>query len=314
MVFGRSILIAVGALVGTLSACRPIDYEDDWMDSPQTVDPSIDDADARVSRRLPSPTPEQLATPVIVAAHGFSASSYEWVEFRDYVEGGGDGERGALVSLAVLAGHGRNTEAWSSTTWAQWSAPTLEEYRALRALGYERVYLALASTSGALFVSDLLAGAFDDVAPPDGVYLVAPLVLLGEKAIYGIDLFGWAAGSFENEVNDEERRLFYMNVPAHLLAELRDAAVGAETALNEGVTLPEQTRVRIVGGERDTVVDPAGFDLVAGGLEGDVELELLDTETHVHTRAVARADFDDADLALQRETFEDILAFVGASP
>lgn len=306
--FAMAVLVVVAT-----GGCRTIEYEDHWMDSPLTEDPSVAEDDARVSLRFPSPTAAQLATPVIVTAHGFSASSYEWVEFRDYAEGRVDGEpKGALVSLCVLAGHGRSTEAWAETTWKEWSDPTLEEYRALRALGYQRVYLALSSTAGALFVSDLLEGAFDDVAPPDGVYMVAPLVVLGEKLIYTMDFIGWAVGSVENDVNEEERKLFYTNVPAHVLSELRMAAESAENALREGVSLPPDMNVRVVGGAGDTVVDPVSFDLVGDGLlpdGGSVAFEELDTDIHVHTRGVARTDFTDADIALQLETFDDILAF-----
>ena len=150
------------------------------------------------------------------------------------------------------------------------------------------------------------------MTPPDGVYLVAPLVVLGEKLIYIMDFIGWALGSVENDVNGRERQLFYTNVPAHLLSELRMAAESAEIALRAGVSLPSGTDVRVVGGSGDTVVDPVSFDLVRDGLlpdGGEVSLAELDTAIHVHTRGMARTTFTEDDVALQLETFEDILSF-----
>jgi hypothetical protein len=48
----RSLLSALTALLTLSSACTAIEYEDDWMDSPQTEDPSIaDPASFLVSER-----------------------------------------------------------------------------------------------------------------------------------------------------------------------------------------------------------------------------------------------------------------------
>jgi carboxylesterase len=73
---------------------------------------------------------EEFVRSVIIAVHGFTASTYEWEEFRAFAE-----EKGtALVSLVLLGGHGANIEDFTKSTWLDWQKPVITEYNTLEGL------------------------------------------------------------------------------------------------------------------------------------------------------------------------------------
>src|SRR5690606_19402656 len=111
-----------------VSGCLPLNEvecdatcEASWLDG-NTVRDTAD----LVSQRLPSPDSATLAKPVIIAAHGFTASTYEWEEFQRYAEADGR----VLVSRVLLGRHGTDIEDFEAGTWRDWGRPILEEYRA----------------------------------------------------------------------------------------------------------------------------------------------------------------------------------------
>ncbi|MCP4502438.1 MAG: hypothetical protein GY822_21000 [Deltaproteobacteria bacterium] len=88
------------------TGCRGIEYESDWTDHPDTQDPSIDDDLWLVSQRYPNPAEEEKDLPVLVSLHGFSASTYTFLDKQERME-----EQGVLFSNILLGGHGRSTDA-----------------------------------------------------------------------------------------------------------------------------------------------------------------------------------------------------------
>jgi carboxylesterase len=90
----------------------------------------------------PSPTIQDKSTPVFIAVHGFTATTFEWLEFKNFVKNNGN----ALISVVLLGGHGRDYSDFKKATWEDWQAPIITEYNALRKLGYTNISLIGSST------------------------------------------------------------------------------------------------------------------------------------------------------------------------
>jgi carboxylesterase len=89
-----------------------------------------------------------LEIPVVICAHGFSASTFEWSEFRDFSKT----QKKFFTSQVLLGSHGRDYADFKAGTWQQWQQPIIDEYNKLRTLGYKRIYFAGTSTGCALII------------------------------------------------------------------------------------------------------------------------------------------------------------------
>lgn len=291
-----------------MSACLPLnevecgaECRDTWLDGPNTRDT----ADL-VSARLPSPSPADREKPVVIAVHGFTASTYEWEEFQRHAEEGGT----LLVSRVLLGGHGTDIDDFQGSSWRDWGRPIREEYDALVALGYRDISLACSSTGCSLVLDHMRAGAFDGV-PPAHAILIDPIVILGEKLLSTIRLFGPLAGNSPSENTDEEKPHWYTNRPAEALAELNELVNRVKNFLESGMRAPAGTRVMVYKSLRDGAADPAGALLLWKGLRhfdgSRIGVEMVDSRRHVFTRLQGRANPTAEDYALQERVFGEIV-------
>src|SRR5674476_26474 len=71
------------------------------LDGDQIFDPSLYHPELYlVSAAIASPTDIQKNMPVVIAVHGYSATTYEWDDFRTYCDAKAD----VLVSQVLLGG------------------------------------------------------------------------------------------------------------------------------------------------------------------------------------------------------------------
>src|SRR5688500_11320428 len=122
----------------------------EWMDGSAKNDSSLVGLDSYhfylVSKR-PDTLPQSVkdTIPVIIAAHGYTASTFEWLELRRFA---GDISPGAptLISLVLLGGHGQDIKQFQDSKWEHWGQPIKAEYDSLVKRGYKNISLAGAST------------------------------------------------------------------------------------------------------------------------------------------------------------------------
>jgi carboxylesterase len=300
----RSLLLAAALL----AACdSPMAWEDDWMDGPEVQDPSLNDPGYLLSTR-PGTTAADRDRPVIVAVHGFTASTYEWGEFREYAEA-----NGALVSLVLLGGHGRSVEDFRVSTWREWGEPIIAEFDALVAQGYTNISLAGASTGGTLILEQLAAGRYRGIVGPRNLFFVDPIVVPGDKNLSLIPVLRHLIGHTVSEGTEEEARHWYTNRPTAALAELNALIGRVRGELRRGVTLPAGTRSMVYKTSRDRTADPVSALLIHRGLKsgrwGASEVRMYDSGLHVLTRLRGRdpAAVTPADRDRQREVFDDMI-------
>ncbi len=292
------------------------------MDGPDITDPSFTnllgqmaDSSVRVSTRFTSPDSATRARPVVIAVHGYTASTFEWIEFAEFAEAVTDTAGGIpLVSRVLMGGHGSNIEAFTESTWREWGAPILAEYDSLTAMGYTNLSLAGSSTGGALLLHFLESKAFKERPAPRNIFLIDPIVLPSPKLLSLARIVGPILGNSPTSGStDLEKRNWYTNRPAETLDQLYDLVNRVKNRLEEGYHLPAGTRAKLYKAEVDALADPAGALLIYKGLRAAdgtrIDVDMVDSRKHVFTRLRGRepSSISAADTARQQAAFTDMV-------
>ncbi|MDB5106825.1 MAG: esterase/lipase-like protein [Fibrobacteres bacterium] len=317
---------AAGLMLILAAACQINQVECDqkcvdfWMDGPLVNDSCglEGNLNCRVSTRIESPDSLDLAKPVVIAVHGYTASTYEWKEYRTYAEDTARGFGTVNVSMVLLGGHGRDIDAFQSSTWREWGRPILEEYHALDSLGYKNISFACASTGCALLMEYIRGGNFK-AKPPKWVFMVDPIVVPSEKLLALANIVGPILGNSPNPGSDTENAHWYTNRPQETLRELYEVINRVKNDLETGFSLPKGTQARVYKSKRDGSADPVGALLIWKGMRkadgSHIEVEMEDSHLHVMTRLKGREpDPSHADSLLQTRIFSEMTFRVLANP
>ncbi|MFN3431826.1 MAG: hypothetical protein ACK46X_17970, partial [Candidatus Sericytochromatia bacterium] len=119
---------------------------------------------------------------------------------------------------------------------------------------------------------------------PERMIFVAPLIEFAPKTrgIYFAGLFPWVGiRGVTRPVNGESKGRLYRVRPVEALQNLAELTTGVRRRLTTGLALPARTRVLVIQGDGDDVVDPAGTRLVGTGLIG-AETRLLTVWSWMH--------------------------------
>ena len=284
---------------------------DTMLDGEVIFDPSLyNPEEYLVSYANPTPTPEEAAAPVIIAVHGYSATTFEWNTFR---------ERAALdsvpVSQVLLGGHGRTYDDFKNSTWQDWQSAIMEEYERLVNAGYTNVSLLTSSTGGALVLELLASGYFDNSLAPNEILLVDPIVVSSDKTLSMVGIVGPMLGYIESGNTAEEDKYWYHFRPQETLQELQKVITRVRKELQRGITLPPNSQMKVYKSDRDPVADAVSAVMIYKGVSTDagkpVEIDLVDSEIHVFTSLQLRHNPDALDFQNQEDAFFDILERVG---
>jgi carboxylesterase len=300
-------LLFTGAL---LVGCgiTPIEYDDTNLDGEVYKDTSLTDPTFLLSGH-PELDTFNREKPVIIGVHGYTATTFEWVEFRDYAH---DDNR-AYTSLVLMGGHGLSIDDFDGSTWEEWQRPIMEEYDALVDAGFSHISIAGASTGGAVLLEYLGNSAFDDKEiKPEEFYFIDAIVVPASKLLHIVPIVGPILGNSPNDLqNDIQKRHWYLNRPASTLSELNEIIERVRKQLEEGVVLPEGSRAKCYKSEYDETVDPVSSLLMYKGMReydnGHIDVEIVESKLHVFTQLAARVDVTEKDIALQQRVFEDMI-------
>lgn len=302
-------LITVSLLVIVCFACaQEPEITADMLDGNTIFDPSLYEPESRLlSYAIPEPTPEQAAKPVIIACHGYTATTFEWDELRSWM-----GEReDVYISQVLLGGHGRTYADFKDSGWKDWQTAITEEYSRLERAGYQNISLLGASTSGALFLELLASDYFRGKTTPQHFFLIDPIVIPSNKSLSLIGLFGPMLGYVETIQSAEENKVYYRFRPQETLQELQRLITIVRKDLEQGIVLPENSSLKIYKSKKDPSADPVSAALIYKGLttfDGQpIEVEMVDSDLHVYTRLALRDDYSSRDLQNQQDTFNDIM-------
>jgi len=291
-----------------LSACSKSPEIDNatMLDGDQIFDPSIyNPAKYLVSVGIANPTAAQKITPVVIAVHGYTATTFEWDEFRTYT----NSKTNVLLSQVLLGGHGRTYEEFKNSTWVDWQEPILTEYNALRNKGYTNINFAGSSTACPL-VMDLIKNGQIGANGMKHIFLVDPIVIPSAKILSLVGLIGPMLGYVDNNNTVGEEGHYYHFRPQETMQQLLDLTVKTRKDLEEGYNLPSGIRMKVYKSIKDPSADAVSAVLIYKGLSNSdgtkVDVEMLDSELHVVTRLAGRENVTQHDRDIQTHVFDDM--------
>lgn len=300
-------ILVVGIILGFSTCSKTPEIDNNTMlDGDQIFDPSLyDSAKYLVSVAITNPTTLQKHTPVVIATHGYSATTFEWDEFRNYT----DKKGGVLVSQVLLGGHGRTYEDFKNSSWKDWQTSIMDEYSALKALGFLNINFAGSSTACPL-VMNLIK---DKAIGVDGfrhVFLIDPIVIPSDKLLSIVGVLGPMLGYLETSMTPGEEGHWYHFRPQETLQELLDLIEQTRKDLETGYFLPSSTHMKIYKSIQDPTADAVSAVLIYKGLknhdQSTVDVEMIDSEIHVITRLNGRDNVTQKDRDNQLFVFNDM--------
>ena len=304
-----SVLIITTLLL--LSSCKkdselpPIDESVD-LDGYIINDSSlINPASFLLSAAIKNPTALDLDKPVIITVHGFTASNFEWTEFRDWAKSKTD----FYTSMVLLGGHGRNYSEFKASTWQNWQAPIIDEYNALRQLGYKKINF-IASSTGCPLVLEMLSSDKISTDVLKHIFFIDPIVLPSNKLLSLIPAIGSLVGYSETTLEPGENGYWYKYRPQQALKELEKFIRQERKKLEKGIVLPAGVTLKVFKSERDGSADPTSAVLLSKGIKLNdgtkIEIEMINSDLHVFTRLHGRKTITAENKALQLITFEEV--------
>ena len=294
-------------LIGVSSCSKTPDINNETMlDGDQIFDPSLyNPAKYLVSAAIENPSAAQLNTPVVIAVHGYTATTFEWDEFRTYIDNKAD----VLVSQVLLGGHGRTYEEFKNSTWKDWQTPILEEYNALRAKGYTNINFAGSSTACPL-VMDLIKIGEIGTKGMKHIFMVDPIVIPSDKLLTIIGLVGPMLGYLETTLTTAEEGHWYHFRPQETLKQLLELTDKTRKDLQHGYDLPSGCRLKVYKSIKDPTADAVSAVLIFKGLKNSdsssIDVEMLESNLHVTTRLDGRDNITQHDRDIQAHVFDDM--------
>ncbi len=260
-----------------------------------------------VSAAKPNPTTAEALKPVIIAIHGYSATTFEWDEFRTW-----KGSRTDFsISQVLLGGHGRDYQSFKNSNWKDWRQPIINEFEKLEGQGYKNISFAGSSTGSTLILKMLADGYFDNHIKPKHIFLIDPIIVPSNKALSLVGALGPIIGYTTVENTAGEEKYYYHYRPYETLQELRNIINIIRNDLEKGVILPAGCTLSVLKSEKDDVADPVSAVLIYKGLKtstgAPVKVKLIPSNLHVYTRLNFRAQTPSVtDYQNQTYTFKEI--------
>ena len=261
-----------------------------------------------VSAFKPNPSDQEKQISVLIAAHGYSASTFEWDELRKYAD---SVKSGILISQVLLGGHGRTYQDFKNSTWRDWQASILLEYKKLVQAGYTNISF-IGSSTGCPLILNLLYENYLSQIPPNQILLIDPIIIPSNKilSLAGIvgPMIGYTSVDFDSEL---ERKHWYHYRPQETLQELLDIITVVRKELESGIALPPLTDLSIYKSKYDEVADRVSGILIYNGIESNSmnskEIYMVNSHIHVMTRLQGRNNITDNDISIQKMIFNQII-------
>lgn len=305
----KNIFPVIFGFILVLSACNPTPEIDDTMlDSGKFSFAVPDSLQKRlVSKYIANPTEAQKNTPVIIAAHGYSATTFEWDELREYA----DSAKTFYVSQVLLGGHGRSYKDFKNSTWEIWQSSIRDEFAKLSQKGFKKIYLTGSSTGAPLIIEMFKSTIFSDYAGLKGVFLIDPIVVSSDKQLSLVGLLGPVLGYTLTGMDEGEEGKWYVYRPQETLKQLMELIDLTRRDLQNVIRVSDDVYMKVYKSTQDESADPVSAVLIYKGIKFEyktVDVEMVDSKLHVFTRLRGRPEITDKDRSLQRKAFREMEA------
>ncbi|ERM80967.1 hypothetical protein P872_10990 [Rhodonellum psychrophilum GCM71 = DSM 17998] len=307
----KNILIA-GPLFLTASlffACSDApEITDSLLDGDVLFDPSLyAPEEYLVSAKFPNPSADDLDKHILIASHGYSASTFEWQEFVDW-----SADADYRVSSLLLDGHGRTYGDFKASKWEDWRAAIIREFELLERLGYTKISFVGSSTSGALLLELMETGYFDKHVKPKNIFFVDPIVVPTAKLQTIVDIVGPMLVYLEADQPAEEDKYWYRFRPYQTINELNEVIQKVRKGLEKGIVAPTGTFIKSFHSKFDPTASTTSTVLIYKGLRlsdgNKIEVQIMDSEIHVFTRLSLRPSVSPLERSNQQNVFAQMAA------
>ncbi|MBP6758425.1 MAG: hypothetical protein KA133_04175 [Flavobacterium sp.] len=287
-------------------SCSDPTITDDLLDGDVIFDPSLYNPEQfLISAKYPTPTSEDLSKHIILVVHGYSATTFEWQEFKDWST-----NPSYRISQVLLDGHGRDYESFKTSKWEDWRSAITDEYEKLMALGYTKISIAGSSTGGTLILELVKSGYFNSHLHPKNLFLIDPIVVPTSKLQSVVGIVGPMLGYVEVDQSSQENKYWYRFRPYETINELNDVMKIVRQGLEDGVALPSGTYFKVFHSLHDPVASTTSTVLIYKGLKTSsgmpIDVEIMDSDIHVFTRLDLRSNITPLQQANQMDAFNQI--------
>lgn len=259
---------------------------------------------------------EAQKKPVLLFVHGFTSTSLEWKEAADYITK--KFPNSCHASLVSLGAHAQlDLEELRKSTWKEWGAPIFAEYEQLVKSGHTDISLILSSAAAALVMEHLSTSSSifhkKGFAPRQIVFVDA--FIRAQNA-----MFEWTPwlkyipyinrDAEKSDMTEIERSFAFSVRPMDALGQLAELSKIVEERLHMGITLPQDTALKIYTSDQDPVVDPSTNKLILEGFRTSshqIDNYFMRSDKHVFTRLYGR----NQDTISTQDRFNQEQFFVG---
>ncbi len=253
----------------------------------------------------PNPTSEELNKSVLIAVHGFSATTFEWIEMRDFAAVNDS----FLTSLVLLGGHGRDYADFKTAQWENWQEPIIDEYNKLRALGYTKINI-IASSTGCPLVIEAINSSKIDADVLKQVFLIDPILVPSNKMMTTVKVAGPFLSYSTSEMDAGEDGFWYKYRPYQAIDQLNTLIKKVRKKVEKGISLPSNVHLTVYKSNQDESADPVSASILYKGIRNSdasrINVFILESNLHVFTRLKGRNSITATDTDLQIKVFKEI--------
>lgn len=298
-------IIYIFSILLIISCSSDPEIDSDLLDSVEILDSSLlNPENYLVSAKYPNPTEEEKNKKVIIAVHGFSASTFEWDELREFIEN--SKSESVLLSQVLLGGHGRSYEDFKASSYEDWQESIKTEYDNLIALGFTDITLVCSST-GCPLILDLLNIKYFGKELKE-VFLIDPIIIPSDKMLSIVGVAGPILGYVESDLSAGEEKYWYKYRPYETLKELNSLIIKVRKQLEDNLTIGD-VKMTVYKSLKDDAADPVSAVLLYKGVKtnyGKINVEMIDSDLHVFTRLDLRPNVSPNDFYNQSKVFSAI--------
>ena len=297
------VLLVIGLFFGCEKS-PPI--EDSMLDGDLVFDPSINNPEQYlVSAKYPNPSPEDIDKHIIIAIHGYTASTFEWSEFQEWSQ-----DSAYRISQVLLGAHGRTYEEFKASKWEDWLESVTLEYEQLEALGYKKISFVGSSAGGALLLELARSGYFEEHLAPKNIFLIDAVVVPSVKLQSIAGIVGPMLVYSDSGQSEGEDQFWYHFRPHETINELNELIKNVRQGLEDGFSLPPDTYMKVFHSRYDPSANSLSAVLIYKGLtlgNGDkVDVQIMDSDIHVFTRLKLREPVTPLERSNQQDAFRQM--------
>lgn len=289
-----------------ISCDKEPSIDDSMLDGNVVFDPSLyNPENYLISAMYPTPTGNDLDKHIIIAAHGYSASTFEWTEFKEWST-----DTTYRISQLLLDGHGNTYAAFKASTWEDWLQSLKKEYEALENLGYTKISIAGSSTGGALILELVRSGYFNSHIKPKNLFLIDPIVVPSVKLQSIAGIVGPMLVFVETDQSSEANKYWYRFRPQETIDELNELIKKVQKGLEQGFDLPTNTYMKVFHSKHDPTANSLSAVLIYKGINtsggNKIDVQIMDSDIHVFTRLKLRDNVSSINRTNQQDAFDQM--------